>query len=363
MKFQRNVTAFAFVGGLLAWVSCSGLAAAETASRPTEAQLYEAAKKEGKIVWYEGGPLDAMSLVAAEFEKKYPGVHVEVQRFPGVALYQRFMQEEDAGQYIADVMQLTDQPSMKDLIDNDHIAEWPVPTHDRFAEQYHIKDFAYAPVEVSNVIAYNPKKVSPEEVTLLASGWKSILDPRFKGRYSVIDQNCGSCYGPISLFFDPKYVSEYGADFLNQVVADKPPVYRDVTMGVDRIVAGEQDITYWVSDTSPYGQWLSGAPVAWVYPNPTPEWPVHWLAIAKQAPHPNAARLFQDWQMSEDGANAYQMKAGLMTSIGGFPDSRPVTKQSWYKPPVKTYDVDYDRWAVEFDKNMATWHAIVTGSK
>ena len=69
-----------------------------------EAKLYEAAKKEGKLVWYESAPLEAMKAVAAEFEKKYPGVKVEILRIVGVKQYQRFMQAVQAKQHAADVL-------------------------------------------------------------------------------------------------------------------------------------------------------------------------------------------------------------------------------------------------------------------
>ena len=56
-----------------------------------DAKLYEAAKKEGTLVWYESGPLEPMKEVAAEFEKKYPGIKVEVLRIVGVQQYQRII--------------------------------------------------------------------------------------------------------------------------------------------------------------------------------------------------------------------------------------------------------------------------------
>lgn len=361
---SRCGLAGALIAALFAIVCGTANALAQSFPDPSdEESLYRLAKQEGKLVWYIGGPLDAMSLVAAEFEKKYPGIKVEVQRFPGVALYQRFMRETEAGQYLADAMQLTDEPAMKDLIDNGHIAAWRVPTHDRFGDKFHIGTFAYAPLIIANVIAYNRNKVTPEEARLLASSWQAVFDPRFKGRYAILIQNCGSCYGPIHMFLDPKLINEYGPAFMRRLVVGRPPAYLDTTMAVDRVVAGDQDFVDWVSDTSPYAPWLAHAPIAWVFPRPTPMWPVHWMAISKYAQHPNAARLFQNWQMSEDGARAYQLKAGLMTSMSGVPDMRPVTKESWYHAPKEKYDIDYDRWGRNFDKDMALWQKIVAEAK
>ena len=35
----------------------------------TDTKLYEAAKKEGTVVWYESGPIEPLKEVAADFEK------------------------------------------------------------------------------------------------------------------------------------------------------------------------------------------------------------------------------------------------------------------------------------------------------
>src|SRR5262245_30495891 len=79
----------------------AGWASAQT--YPTdEAALYEAAKKEGRLVWYESAPLEPMRAMAAAFEKKYPGIKVEVLRIVGVQQYQRFMQETEAKQHMVD---------------------------------------------------------------------------------------------------------------------------------------------------------------------------------------------------------------------------------------------------------------------
>ena len=85
---------FASLRTLAASVLISAGALAQQAPGPNdEAQLYEVAKKEGKVVWYEGAPLEPMQAIALEFEKKYPGIKVEVLRIVGVQQYQRFMQE------------------------------------------------------------------------------------------------------------------------------------------------------------------------------------------------------------------------------------------------------------------------------
>ena len=320
-----------------------------------EAKLYEPAKKEGKLVWYESAPLEAMKAVAAEFEKKYPGVKVEILRIVGVQQYQRFMQEVQAKQHAADVLHISDFPSMDELIREGHIAEWRVPTHDRMPEQFRIQSHAYANYTTDNAIIYNVNKLNPEEVKLLASSWKAVLDPRFKGRFAVTSMKCGACYAGIHMFLDPKFSKEFGPDFLTKIAEQKPAVYGEVLVGLDRVIAGEHDFTFWTWEGIGITHWQKGAPIRWIRPAPTPEFGNSWQAVSKYAPRPHAARLFQNWSMGEEGTIAMQLKYGSRTVLNGIADQRAVTKEAWYEPIKQPYNVDFKRWATNYNKDMDLW--------
>ena len=66
--------------------------AAPEASRITP-ELVEAAKKEGKIVWYTSVDLTIAERVAKVFEDRYPGLQVKVERSGAERNYQRIGQE------------------------------------------------------------------------------------------------------------------------------------------------------------------------------------------------------------------------------------------------------------------------------
>ena len=188
----------------------------------SEASLYEAAKKEGSVVWYASAPIDAMRAVADEFEKKYPGVKVQVVRLFSVQQYARFLEEVKSKNYTGDVLQLTDYPSMVSLVDEKLVAEWKVPTADRIPDDYRIKNSAYTAATTENVIVYNTAKVTPEEVKVLAGGWDSVLDPRFKGQIAITSIVCGACYSNVQMFMDPKFKDRFGQPFLEKVIERNP---------------------------------------------------------------------------------------------------------------------------------------------
>src|ERR1044071_5439344 len=68
------------------------LSAAPPAAAVTP-QLIEAAKKEGKVVWYTSIDLPLAEKIAKSFEAKYPGIAVRVERSGAERVFQRIGQE------------------------------------------------------------------------------------------------------------------------------------------------------------------------------------------------------------------------------------------------------------------------------
>src|SRR5439155_18450685 len=75
------------------------------AAIPASAQdaRVEAARKEGKVVWYTSLALSSSERVAKLFEAAYPGIGVEVHRTGSQRILQRVMQELQANLRLVDV--------------------------------------------------------------------------------------------------------------------------------------------------------------------------------------------------------------------------------------------------------------------
>src|SRR5690349_17349325 len=84
----------------------AGLATAGGAQTP-DTRL-EAAKKEGKVVWYTSLVLTSAEHVAKLFEAAYPGIKVEVHRTGSQRILQRVMQELSANIKNVDVVHTSD---------------------------------------------------------------------------------------------------------------------------------------------------------------------------------------------------------------------------------------------------------------
>ena len=321
-----------------------------------EAQLYANAKANegGKVVWYLNQPMEPLRLVADEFQKQYPGMKVEMQRLIGAQLLQRFVREVEAKQNIADLVQISDPIMMKDLADQNFLAHWKAPTFDRIPESYKIGDQAYTTIVTDMAILYNSTKLSQEEVEFLQKDWGNITDPRFKSRFAVVNVKCGICYAGLSFFLDPVFKDKFGPAFLTKVAQQKPAIYNDSVAALDRVVAGEHDFLFWFTEGPGVTKLMQGAPMRWIEPSPRPAYANAIQGVSATAPHPNGARLFQNWLHGEAGAKALQEKYGVRTALAGVPDNRAVAKEPWSPHPAD-YNVSFDRWAKEYDSAQDLW--------
>src|SRR5262245_16392826 len=103
--------------------AAAGLAAAAVGSKPASAQnfgdpaLIEAAKKEGKFVYYTADFTEPEQEVIKAFNKRFPFVRVEMVRAPGGQLITRMKTEAAAGKLGADVVNHSDRGLMQGIAD------------------------------------------------------------------------------------------------------------------------------------------------------------------------------------------------------------------------------------------------------
>src|ERR1700756_4677639 len=87
--------------------SAKVLAAAPPATAITP-QLIEAAKKEGKVIYYTSIDLPIAERIAKSFEAKFPGITVRVERPGAERVFQRIGQEYSSRIHAVDVVNSSD---------------------------------------------------------------------------------------------------------------------------------------------------------------------------------------------------------------------------------------------------------------
>ena len=151
------------------------LSAAPPATAVTPA-LIEAAKKEGKVIWYTSVDLPLAEKVGKAFEAKYPGITVRVERSGAERVFQRIGQEYASKINAVDVVNSSDA-AHSIVWKRDNLLEAFVP--EDVAKFYPVEhkdpDGTYASFRNwVSIIAYNTNLVKKEDAP---KSFAELLEP------------------------------------------------------------------------------------------------------------------------------------------------------------------------------------------
>jgi len=288
--------------GLLASIGI--VVAAPVAAQDTRV---EAAKKEGKVVWYTSLALPTAEKVGKLFEAAYPGIKVEVQRTGSQRILQRVMQELQANLKLVDVIHTSDAGHFVLLKEKKLLMKYTPPGVDAFPPGFKDKDGYYFTLRATvNVIAYNTKLVPAAEAP---KGWKDLLDPKWRGK--MVTAHPG--YSGVISTHVLALVQLYGWDYFKQLAQNKLMLVQSAVDPAGVVASGERQVAVDGGDYYYYQMKKKGNPIEVVYPKEGVPLVVSPTAIASFAPHPNAAKLFTDFTFSRELQQVMADSEGLYT--------------------------------------------------
>jgi iron(III) transport system substrate-binding protein len=303
-RFLRLVAAGAAgsaLTGLLA--ACGGSGAAPTATTAATggvaadpAKLFDAAKKEGAVSWYTGYyAQEVVDAVGKAFTEKYPGVKVEAVRNASQVVWQKLQQEQQAGLKVADVLSSTDPSHFLQLKDEKKLVAYRPSGIDALLPSIRSVDAdnLYMIGSIGIVLpSYNTKKVTADQAP---KRWKDFLDPKWDKQISIGHPAASGFVGQWVMSME----TEFGWTYMEQLNALHPKIGRSINDTVTDLVSGERQIA-----AGPLGQMLAnksrGNPVDVLFPEdgaiiiPSPS------GVLKDAPHPNAAKLFVEFMTTKE---------------------------------------------------------------
>ena len=278
---------------------------------PAQDARVEAAKKEGKVVWYTSLALTSAEKVAKLFEAAYPGVKVEVHRTGSERILQRVMQELQANLKIADVVHTSDAGHYVLLKEKKLLAKYTPAGVDGFPAAFKDKDGDHYGLRATvNVIAYNSKIISAADAP---KTWKDLLDPKWKGK--LVTAHPG--YSGVIATHVLALVQLHGWDYFKQLAQNKPMLVQSAVDPSGIVASGERPVAVDGGDYTFYQVKKKGNPVEIVFPKEGVPLVVSPSAITSFAPHPNAAKLFTDFIFSRELQQVLADSEGLYT---GHPD-------------------------------------------
>jgi iron(III) transport system substrate-binding protein len=297
--------------GLLAAVTVIGFAGIAVAAEPAPAkitqQLIDAAKKEGKVVYYTSTEVQVAEQLGKKFEAKY-GIPVQVERSGSERILQRLGQEYKSNIHAADVVNTSDAAHFVNWKKEGILAPYlPEDVALHFPKETHEPDGMYTAWRGTlSVIAYNTKLVTAAEAP---KSHKDLLDPKWQGR--MVKAHPG--YSGIILTATFQLARDIGWDYFDKLSKQKIMQVQSATEPPKVLAKGERRI---MVDGAEYVALMAkeaGEPIEIVYATEGSPMIVSPSAVLKDAPHPNAARLFQNWlhtveaqqYLNEVGARVY----------------------------------------------------------
>jgi iron(III) transport system substrate-binding protein len=261
-------------------------------------ELIEGARKEGSVTWYIA-QVDTQTAEAMghAFTERYPGVAVSVIRTTGQVAYERLLQDLKNGAPQCDVFSSTDISQYPALKQRGALAQFtPAGAATLLPAFVAVADpgFMYPASATSHLLISNSQLVTAADAP---KAWTDLLDPRWKGRVATGHPAFSGCTGIWVLAL----TKTYGWGYFEKLARNKPRVGRSGNDPVTLINAGECLVGPAPGNTA-FQQVDKGNPIAPAYPADGATLCLGPSSVMASAPHPNAARLFMEWLMSDDFA-------------------------------------------------------------
>ncbi len=299
-------------------------------------ELYAKAKNEGALAFYAGGPTAPWDARANAFGELYPGIKVSIVGGFSNVLDKKIDQQIAVSKLEVDAAILQTIADFARWKAEGQLLVFKPDGFDAMDASFKDPDGAFWATMVNVVpYMYNTEKVAAADVPNSAL---DFLKPAFRGKmvtpYPADDD--------VTLWVFHYIVQKYGWGYMDKYMAAKPNLIQG-HLGQQRSIASGQN---WITFDSIYDTTnelkRQGMPVESHFPtvDALPIWPLT-AAIFKDAPHPNAAKLFFSWLL----APAQQGK------LGTWSPRSDVAPPAGFKP-ILNYNVANDYRAFVTDQSQ-----------
>ena len=254
-------------------------------------RLVEGATREGTLNLYTSMTAPTAAKVKADFERRYPGVKINLWRASSELVLQRTVTETRAKRHVFDVME-TNGPEME-AAQGEKLLQSVASTH--FANlipEALMPHREWVATRLNLFVqCFNTKLVKPEE---LPKSFEDLLHPRWKGRLAIEAADPDWFMSVIGNLGEEKGLKL----FRDIVAANGMTVRKGHAVLAELVIAGEIPLSLTCYNFKIDQDRKAGAPVDWISIGPVIARP-NGIGISRHAPHPYAALLFYEYMISD----------------------------------------------------------------
>jgi iron(III) transport system substrate-binding protein len=263
---------------------------------PGETELYSKARQEGGLTIYTVWDTGEIAAILGAFSKQYPELTADYWAARNPEILARVLNEFQAGQRTVDVILADSSPPV--IRSAGAISPYQTIQKDFLL----INDPTMPVVSLQiQVLAYNTGLLARND---LPKTWEDVTSTQYVGRVALDDPLRA---GPLSQMLAALYAywdnQTRWVNFVRGLRSMNATPYQSTSEMFRLLVAGEYAIAMPALLHDVLDEQRKGGPVDFVRTAPPIVAPT-FAATYAYAPHPNAAKLFAEWLISEDGQRA-----------------------------------------------------------
>jgi iron(III) transport system substrate-binding protein len=332
----------ALIAAAAAVLPLSGAAQVKPGATAADVGLYQAgdrlqkiiagAKKEGALTIYTSAQSNDLGPVIAAFEKKY-GIKTTVWRSGSENVLNRALQESRANRFTVDIVE-TNGPELESLHREQILQKVRSPFHADLIAPAIRPHGEWVGTRLNVFVqAYNTKLIKKQD---LPKTWEDLRNPKWKGKLGIEQEDSDWLAGLLSDIGEAR-----GRKVFKEIVAaNRMSGRKGHTLLTQLVVSGEVPLALTVYNYKAQQLKTQGAPIDWFTIGNAIARP-NGVGVARKAPHPHAAVLFYDFELSPEGQQ-------IIASRDFVPTSRKIDTPL-NKVPMTFVDArmsidEYDKW-------------------
>lgn len=291
----------------------------------------DAAKREGKVVWYTSTPIETAQKLADMFTKE-TGIKVEMFRSGGSAILRRFQQEIQAGRVAVDVLTHSDPAAAASMAKKGTFVPFKPAKFESLPDAAKDPEGQFVAQRLNLMTHYlrSDKVPAADE----PKTWDDLVNAgKYKGKLILTDPSFTS----LQVSVVGMIAKERGWGYFEKLRATDPMVVQGNQQVSEMLKRGERLIAVGALDSYAADLKRDGHAVKTLYPSdglfviPSP------TSVVKGSPSPNAAKLFAQFMIGDEAQKVFPAEGAYsartdIAAPAGSPDLKT----------LKILPVDYD---------------------